>query len=165
MGGKPTARSAFRRSLERRSAGSPAGHAVNTSASRAELAPKSVGRLSEQSTGSGQRGGIRRSARPERPQGRTAPGGGAGALGGGQEPRTAPGLGPRPGRACAARSRGPGHTPHPRAHPQTHLEKGVGPAPLSCSSQRSPASVHTSPTYMAAPSPSCPANWPNWWPQ
>lgn len=101
------ARSAFRRGLERRSAGSPAGHAVNTSVSRAELAPKSVGRLSEQSTGSGQRGGIRRSARPERPQGRTVPGGGAGALRGGQEPRSAPGLSSGPRAWASARARLP----------------------------------------------------------
>jgi hypothetical protein len=41
---------------------------------------------------------------------------------------------------------------------------GVGPAPLICSSYR-PSSPTTSPIKMAAPSPSCPAKLPNWWPQ
>jgi hypothetical protein len=45
-------------------------------------------------------------------------------------------------------------------------EYGVGPAPLSCSSQRCPAAPTTaSPSEIARPSPSCPAQWPNWWPQ
>ena len=39
------------------------------------------------------------------------------------------------------------------------------PAPLNCSSQRSPLALMTSPKYIVAPSPSWPANEPNWWPQ
>mmetsp|Transcript_13105 Transcript_13105/g.30909 ORF Transcript_13105/g.30909 Transcript_13105/m.30909 type:complete len:208 (-) Transcript_13105:414-1037(-) len=49
--------------------------------------------------------------------------------------------------------------------PSAVREKGVSPAPLSCSSHRSPSPLTSSPIYIAAPSPSCPAKVPNWWPQ
>ena len=50
------------------------------------------------------------------------------------------------------------------ARPSAVREYGVMPAPLSCSSQRSPAAFTVSPRVIARPSPSCPAQWPNWWP-
>jgi hypothetical protein len=43
------------------------------------------------------------------------------------------------------------------ARPSAVREYGVRPAPLSCSSQRSPAPLIVSPSVMARPSPSCPA--------
>jgi hypothetical protein len=50
------------------------------------------------------------------------------------------------------------------ARPSAVREYGVGPAPLSCSSHRAPAAFTTSPRVIARPSPSWPAQWPNWWP-
>jgi hypothetical protein len=40
--------------------------------------------------------------------------------------------------------------------PSAVREKGVFPAPLNCTSHRSPAAFTISPTYMVAPSPSWP---------
>lgn len=71
----------------------------------------------------------------------------------------------RPGHA---RSRSSQPAPRRRSGPVPpgpYREKGVMPAPLSWISQRSPRGPSTSPRYMAAPSPSCPAKLPNWWPQ
>ena len=48
------------------------------------------------------------------------------------------------------------------ARPSARREYGVGPAPLSWSSSRLPDDVTTSPSDMARPSPSCPAQLPNW---
>jgi hypothetical protein len=50
------------------------------------------------------------------------------------------------------------------ARPSALREYGVGPAPFNCSSHRSPAALIASPSVIARPSPSCPAQWPNWWP-
>ena len=43
------------------------------------------------------------------------------------------------------------------ARPSARREYGVGPAPLSCSSHRWPDAFSTSPSVIARPSPSCPA--------
>ena len=50
------------------------------------------------------------------------------------------------------------------ARPSPMREYGVRPAPLSCSSI-GPARPFSSPSRMARPSPSWPAQTPNWWPE
>ena len=49
------------------------------------------------------------------------------------------------------------------ARPSPMREYGVSPAPLSCTSC-GPCGVANSPSKMARPSPSWPAQWPNWCP-
>ena len=50
------------------------------------------------------------------------------------------------------------------ARPSPPREKGVRPAPLSCTSRRVPPRSTTSPSRMARPSPSCGTKPPNWCP-
>ena len=50
------------------------------------------------------------------------------------------------------------------ARPSPIREYGVRPAPFNCSSH-GPASPRTSPSRWARPSPSRPAQTPNWWPE
>ncbi|KAG0731053.1 hypothetical protein G6F63_015994 [Rhizopus arrhizus] len=47
------------------------------------------------------------------------------------------------------------------ARPSAPREYGVGPAPFNCSSQWRPSGATSSPSEIARPSPSCPAQWPN----
>ena len=49
------------------------------------------------------------------------------------------------------------------AFPSANREYGVTPEPFSCNS-KTPVPVSTSPSVIALPSPSCPAQFPNWCP-
>eukprot|EP00955_Chlamydomonas_euryale_P044747 352965-Chlamydomonas_euryale.AAC.11 len=50
------------------------------------------------------------------------------------------------------------------ARPSARRLYGVRPAPLSCNSHRWPSGPRTSAMLIARPSPSCPAQLPNWCP-
>ncbi|MNT20653.1 hypothetical protein D3C72_1559680 [compost metagenome] len=69
-----------------------------------------------------------------------------------------------PSAAMASEQRNSRIDERSTARPSPMREYGVAPAPFSCSSM-GPCSVAISPSRMARPSPSWPAQTPNWWPE